>query len=207
MTNRGRAKGPARPRMAPAPGSAPNSGSRTALQKHVDFFDSNHDGRITLAETYEGLRRLGVGVLRSATFASVINGALGPSTSRALTLTIDTARIELARHGSHTGVYDKLGRFSSNRFRALFARQDANGDGALGARALARMFSRNRTDVLGHLGSIAEFSLLLELAGEKRGRRKVLTRERLEHFYNGSLFYTLAEEAKAARGSGTPVAA
>ena len=206
MTNRGRAKKPSRPRMPPAPESEPNSGPRTALQKHVDFFDSNHDGRITFMETYEGLRRLGVGALRSLTFASVINAALGPATSRGLTLTIDTARIELARHGSDTGVYDKIGRFAPARFRALFARYDVKGDGALGARELARMFSRNRTDVLGHLGSVAEFSLLLELAGEKLGRRRVLTRERLEHFYNGSLFYKLAEEAKTAH-SGTPVAA
>jgi peroxygenase len=155
------------------------------------------NGRITLEETYSGLRRLGVGVLRSATFASVINGALGPATSRGFTLSIDTARIHLARHGSDTGVYDRRGRFSPARFRALYKRHDADGDGALGAHELARMFSRNRTDLLGHLGSRAEFSLLLELAGEGRRGRRVLTRERLEHFYNGSLFYTLAREAKA----------
>lgn len=198
MTARGRAaKKAARPRdPAPAPESEPNSGSRTALQKHVDFFDTNHDGRITLAETYAGLRRLGVGILRSATFASVIHGALGPATSRALTLTIDTARIHFARHGSDTSVYDRNGRFSPARFQALFRRHDPEGEGALGGPELSRMFSRNRTDLLGHLGSRAEFGLLLELAGEERAGRRVLTRERLGHFYNGSLFYTLAEEVK-----------
>lgn len=53
-----------------------------------------------------------------------------------------------------------------------------------------------------------------------RGGRRVLTRDRLEHFYNGSLFYTLAEGVKSREGgpgrakrrpgvgarSGTPVA-
>jgi peroxygenase len=126
----------------------------------------------------------------------VIHGALGPTTSRALTLTIDTSRIQLARHGSDTSVYDRNGRFSPARFQALFSRHDPEGDGALGAPELSRMFSRNRTDLLGHLGSRAEFGLLLELAGEKRDGRSVLTRERLEHFYNGSLFYTLAEEVR-----------
>ena len=198
MRNRGRAKSPARPRVSPARSSEPNSGSRTALQKHVDFFDSNADGRITLEETYAGLRRLGVGVLRSATFASVINGALGPATSRALTLDIDTSRMQLGRHGSDTGVYDKKGRFSPARFRALFKRHDTDGDEALGTRELARMFSRNRTDLIGHLASRAEFGLLLQLAGERRGGRRVLSRERLEHFYNGSLFYMLATGPKAA---------
>ncbi len=199
MTARGRPiRKAARPRVpAPESESEPNSGSRSALQKHVDFFDTNHDGLITPAETYAGLRRLGVGILRSATFATVIHGALGPATSRALTLTIDTARIQLARHGSDTGVYDRNGRFSTARFQALFSRLDPEGDGALGAGELLRMFSRNRTDLLGHLGSRAEFGLLLEIAGEKRDGRSVLTRERLEHFYNGSLFYTLAEEVKS----------
>lgn len=77
-------------RAAPEPGSEPNAGSRTALQKHVDFFDSNQDGLITFSETYDGLRRLGIDVVRSAAFAAIINGVLGPMTSRTLTLTIDT---------------------------------------------------------------------------------------------------------------------
>ena len=199
-STRGRASHNARPRLKPAALSQPNSGARTALQKHVDFFDSNRDGRITLADTYDGLRRLGINALRSASFATVINAALGPSTSRSLTFSIDTARIQFARHGSDTGVYDSRGRFSSARFQALFDRHDADGDGALDARELEGMFVRNRTDLMGLLGSRAEFGLLLEVAGEKRKGRLVLTRERLEHFYNGSLFYKLAEEVRLRQG-------
>ena len=111
-----------------------------------------------------------------------------------MTLNIDTARIHAGHHESNTGIYDQRGRFSLARFRALFDLHDADGDGALGARELASMFSRNRTDLMGHLGSRAEFGLLLELAGEKRGGRSVLTKERLADFYNGSLFYTLAKD-------------
>jgi hypothetical protein len=118
-------------RVPPAPRSAPNSGSRTALQKHVDFFDTNHDGKITLPDTYH----------------------------------------------------------------------DADGDGALDGAELTRLLAGNRTDLVGHLGSKAEFGLLLELAGEDHNGRKVLTRERLERFYNGSLLYQLAEEVAARRAS------
>jgi peroxygenase len=178
----------------PAPRSAPNSGSRTALQKHVDFFDTDHDGKITLADTYEGLRRLGYGLLQSASFASVINAALGSSTSGGPSLTIDTGRIHAGMHPSDTGVYDSKGRFSEPRFRRLFARYDADGDGAIDADDLRRLFAANRTDLLGHLGSRAEFGLLLDLAGEQRDGKKVLTRDRLKRFYNGSLFYEIAEE-------------
>ncbi len=183
----------------PAPRSAPNSGSRTALQKHVDFFDTDRDGKITLLETYQGLRRLGLGAARSAVFGGVINAALGPSTSRAPSLTVDADHIHAGKHGSDTGVYDEEGHFVQESFDRLFARYDGDEDGALDRRDLARLFEGNRTDLIGHLGSVAEFGLLLCLAGEDRNGRKVLTRQRLEEFYDGSLFYKLADEVGARR--------
>lgn len=179
--------------------SAPNSGSRTALQKHVDFFDTNHDGKITISDTYEGLRRLGLGVIRSAAFAGVINAALGSSTSGAPSLTVDAERIHKGKHKSDTGVYDKSGRFSLPKFNRLFGCYDADGDGALDGEELTHLFADNRTDLIGHLGSMAEFGLLLSLAGEDRNGKRVLTRERLERFYDGSLFYEIAEEVTARR--------
>jgi peroxygenase len=193
-----------RPRP-PAPRSSPNSGARTALQKHVDFFDVDRDGRITLSDTYQGLRRLGLGAARAAAFAGVINAALGSLTSGAPSLTVDAERIHAGKHRSDTGVYDESGRFSLPRFRRLFARHDADGDGALDGEELARLCAANRTDLVGHLGSKAEFGLLLDIAGEDRGGKRVLTRGRLHRFYNGSLFYALAAEvaARRARGSAT----
>ena len=189
-----RAKGPLK-----KPRSAPDSTSRTALQKHVDFFDTDSDGKITLLDTYQGLRRLGLGALRSALFGGVINAALGPSTSRAPSLTIDANHIEAGKHGSDTGVYDESGLFVQARFDRLFDRYDGDGDGALDSEDLARLFEGNRTDLVGHLGSMAEFRLLLSLAGEDRKGRKVLTRRRLEEFYDGSLFHQLADEVRARR--------
>jgi peroxygenase len=180
-------------------GSASNAGSRTALQKHVDFFDSDHDGKITFLETYQGLRRLGLGAARSVVFGGVINAALGSSTSRTPSLTVDADHIHAGMHASDTGVYDEKGRFVQRRFDRLFARYDEDGDEALDREELARLFRGNRTDLLGHLGSMAEFGLLLSLAGEDRKGRKVLTRERLKRFYDGSLFYQLADEVAARR--------
>jgi peroxygenase len=186
-------------RRPPAARSAPNSGARTALQKHVDFFDTNRDGKITLSDTYGGLRRLGLGAARSAVFGGVINAVLGTTTSGAPSLTVDASRVHAGKHASDTGVYDKRGRFVQRSFDRLFFRYDDDGDGALDGKELARLFAGNRTDLLGHLGSAAEFKLLLHLAGEDRHGRRVLTRERLERFYNGSLFYQLADEVAARR--------
>jgi len=182
-----------------AAAGATGSGARTALQKHVDFFDTDHDGLITLLDTYRGLRRLGVGTLRSAAFAGVINAALGSATSGTPSLTVDAGRIHAGIHGSDTGVYDRDGRFSRSRLTRLFARYDPEGNDTLDAGQLGRLFADHRTDLVGHLGSRAEFALLLELAGEERGGRRVLTRERLEQFYEGSLFSRIAEEVSARR--------
>ena len=173
--------------------------SRTTLQKHVDFFDSDHDGKITFLETYRGLRRLGLGAARSVVFGGVINAALGSSTSGTPSLTVDANHINAGRHASDTGVYDEKGRFVQRSFDRLFARYDEDRDGALDREELARLFEGNRTDLLGHLGSMAEFGLLLYLAGEDRKGRKVLTRQRLKRFYDGSLFDQLADEVAARR--------
>jgi peroxygenase len=191
----------ARPGVDVAARSATDPGSRTALQKHVDFFDTDRDGRITLLETYQGLRRLGLGALRSALFGGVINAALGSSTSGAPSLTVDADRIEAGKHGSDTGVFDDRGLFVPGSFDRLFARYDGDGDGALDREELSRLFEGNRTDLVGHLGSMAEFGLLLSLAGEDRKGRRVLTRRRLEGFYDGSLFHQLADEVRARRAA------
>jgi len=192
---------PAARLVPPAARSAPNSGSRTALQKHVDFFDADHDGQITLADTYLGLRRLGLGAIRSAAFAGVINAVLGTSTSRVPSLTVDVERIHAGKHESDTGVYDRNGRFSLPRFRRLFDRFDVDRDDALDGEDLARLFAGKRTDLIGHLGSKAEFGLLFGLAGQERNGKRVLTRDRLKRFYNGSLFYQLAREVATERAS------
>ena len=196
-----RARSPRRViRSSPSPArSARNSAFRTALQKHVDFFDADRDGKITLFETYQGLRRLGLGAARSAVFGGVINAALGSSTSRSPSLTVDADHINAGKHGSDTGVYDEEGHFVQQSFDRLFARYDGDEDGALDREELARLFEGNRTDLLGYLGSMAEFGLLLCLAGEDRNGRKVLTRKRLEGLYDGSLFYQLADEVRARR--------
>jgi hypothetical protein len=113
--------------------------------------------------------------------------------------------IEIGEHGSDTGIYDEDGRFSVSRFRKLFVRHDADGDGALDASELTRLFAGNRTDLIGHLVSRAEFSYLLELAGETRNGRRVVAREILERFYRGSFLYDLATEVRARRLGAGPM--
>jgi hypothetical protein len=53
---------------APAASGAP---ARTPLQKHLDFFDRNKDGKVSIAESYAGFRSVGTGVLMSAVKAAM----------------------------------------------------------------------------------------------------------------------------------------
>ena len=87
---------------------APQAQARTALQKHVDFFDRDLDGDIEWSETFEGCRALGIGTATSGAFATAINAALGLSTGGSL-FTVKTATIHQGMHGSDTGIYDAKG--------------------------------------------------------------------------------------------------
>ncbi|PON70316.1 Caleosin-related [Parasponia andersonii] len=50
------------------------------LQKHVAFFDRNHDGIIYPWETYQGFRAIGSGIAFSALSAFLINISLSGKT-------------------------------------------------------------------------------------------------------------------------------
>ena len=164
----------------------------TALQRHVAFFDFDGDGYITVAEDYWGLIALGIDPVSAAAFATIINGALATPTMGYPSLTIDLRAIAAAVHGSDTGIYDNQGRFVPSQFERLFDDWDKNGDGGLDALELTQrtIVEADLWDVFGVAASGAEFGLLYAVAAED-GR---LSRDRMRAFYDGSLFYVLAEE-------------
>jgi peroxygenase len=68
------------PAAAAAYGEASGDAGVTALQKHAAFFDKDGDGIVSLSETYDGLRALGLGSGLSSLSAAFINGVLSPKT-------------------------------------------------------------------------------------------------------------------------------
>ncbi|MEW6278145.1 MAG: caleosin family protein [Candidatus Eremiobacterota bacterium] len=176
---------------APAPARPP----RTALQKHVDFFDRNGDGETRVWETYGGLRALGLGRILSAGAAVVINLALGIKTGSPWykLLTVQNDNIHLGKHGGDTDVYDEQGNFVQSRFDAMFQLHDGDQDDALNQGELDAMMLANGGGKAS-AGSRAEFGLLMKIAGQDTPAGRVLTRQRLQEFYDGTLFYSLAGE-------------
>ena len=169
----------------------------TALQKHVMFFDQDGDGKITVGETFDGLRELGFGYTRSSAFAFAINAGLGVATGAPWysPLTVDVANIAKGKHDSDTDIYDDNGRFDPAKFKELFALYDTDNDDALSAEEFEVFYARNKESEASSLVSTFEFGLLIELAGEPRvvdGRdTQVVTRQTMERFYDGSLFFDL----------------
>ncbi|KAL9324909.1 hypothetical protein ACSQ67_005554 [Phaseolus vulgaris] len=90
---------------------------QNVLQKHVEFFDRNHDGIIYPWETFQGFRAIGCGYLISSVAALFINASLSrktrPGKFPSLLFPIEVKNIQKAKHGSDSSVYDTEGRLGS----------------------------------------------------------------------------------------------
>ena len=171
---------------------------RTALQKHLDFFDQNKDGYVTVSESAAGLGALGIPSYKAWPGAFVVNAVIGSMTYGYPSTTIDVSRIHRGKHEGDTGVYDARGNFVQAKFDELFTKFDSDGDGALNGPEIEALLTRNRKGAMGAAMARLELPVLLKVAGEDKqvGEEsvRVLTRERLQEFYDGTLFYDLAAE-------------
>ena len=172
----------------------------TALQKHVMFFDANHDGILTPGETRSGFRRLGVSPLGSLASAILIHAGM---TRISESGGIDISRIAFSKHGSDTGIYDARGHFVQAAFDRMWT-FDADRSGSLTWTELKAMMAANRTDTAGSLASRAEFGLLIRVGADTTATEMgqsvpALSRARLQAFYDGSLFYVMAEQRESGK--------
>lgn len=172
-----------------------------ALVRHVLFFDVDGDREISFNECRKRLQELGLGGVSSAGIALVFNGFFGPKTNEGFAFTIRADEITKGLHRSDTGIFDKNGHMIQSRFDAVFARSDQNKDGALDDREIALMIERHKEETTGNRISKAEFEFLMRVGQDRtvnfQGRSlRALSRERLQSFYDGTLFYQLAAERK-----------
>ena len=174
----------------------------TALQRHVAFFDPAGTGVVTLGQTYEGMRRLGVHLVWRIVLPPIIQAFLGYLTQGRPSLVIRIDRIAQGKHPFDSGVFDTSGERDESALDALFA----NAQGALTADEMRTVISArgNRlpqmgalAGVLGHWFSGKEVALFFCVAADAtkvvNGRRvPAVTRATLTRFYDGTLFPALA---------------
>lgn len=171
------------------------------LQRHVDFFDGNRDGMITIKETRQGLRDLGIGRVQAFLSSLVINLGLASKTGHKTE--IEIANIHKAKHDSDTDIYNADGTFSAAKFQEMFDKFDKNKDGAMDATEFTTMRNAKKETKVGAFAASQEFGLLASFTADKKvvvdGKEvNALSRKQLEEFYEGSLFFRLAAERKAA---------
>jgi peroxygenase len=175
----------------------------TTLQRHASFFDDNGDRGVDVVECTLGLKSLGIpfGVAEAAALAIVAPLSMQTRGSL-LALNIDIDNIRKGKHNSDTGILDKRGRFNARRFAKVFgacSTVDRNGDKVFTATELAKMINANRETLIGSLVSTIEWRVLLALAADTRAIERgksvaALSAARMKSFYDGTLFYKLAQE-------------
>lgn len=178
----------------------------TALQKHVQFFDANHDGLVTWTETYNGFRALDFNVLASVFAACVINFTMAYATSDSWwpTTTIRIRNIHRARHGSDMQMYDENGNFSDEKFRTFVERYDKNADGYLNGSELMEMVfaHRNVYDPYGWFAVFFEWSFFWLLTKRPLPGNEKHSGVAIDHIrgqYDGTLFHAIAADVAKKR--------
>lgn len=180
---------------------------KTALERHAAFFDPDGDGTVTIEQTWDGLRRLGVGVGWRVALAPIINGFLGYLTQGKPSLDIDVGRIAHGKHPFDTGVFDDEGRIDERALAALVASAGGRAVTAKEMHALIRSRGNRRAQMgklagaLGGWFSAREVNLLVCLAADTTKREDgrdvpALTARTLRRFYDGTLLYTLARRRR-----------
>ncbi|KAF8311098.1 Caleosin-domain-containing protein [Clavulina sp. PMI_390] len=196
---------------------------RSMLQKHLDYFDTDHDDIFSPWDTYVGLRDP---IWLAASLALIFHLAfsyptrpkfnrsgakLDPLTfivtlpARILSrlpdpfLRIDLENIADGIHGSDTQTYNTYGEFEQRKFDDIFEKYSSapNKDGITVADTFRMWRSQQRLlDFVGPIFNALEWFALWYTLWPKSG---VITKDDLRGCLDGSLWYILAEQRSVNR--------
>ena len=180
----------------------------TVLERHVSYFDTDADGKITMAQTFRGLRKIGVGALTSAALTLLINVFLGYLTHGKPSLKISVRDIARGKHPYDSGSFNERGERDETNFERLFTAPTAAPPfDRLTAQEIRRMIVKrgDPKKPFGELGSILsnwfsgrEIQLLLCVASDcskaapSGEEQPAISRRTLQRFYSGHLLFLLA---------------
>jgi hypothetical protein len=157
---------------------------RPALLLHLDFFDRDLDGRITLAESYAAWRALGFPVLR-ASWKTLLSALVFGRWRGGFAIEVD--RIGERRYARSSGIFDRAGRIDTARLGACLAAFGANGE--LSFDAVIALLERCGAD-----GKVSrtQFRSLFEVCARLNGGRQVVTAAQFRGLFDGSLLWLAA---------------
>jgi len=187
----------------------------TVLERHVSYFDPDGDGQITMAQTFRGLRNVGVGVVLSGLLTLLINVFLGYLTHGRPALSVSVKDIARGKHPYDTGAFNLRGELDEANFEALFSAEAASPPFDRLTRQEIRALIVKRGDPkkpFGELGSLLsnwfsgrEIQLLLCVASDctkvspSGEEEPAISRRTLRRFYTGRLLFLLARRERIFR--------
>lgn len=162
---------------------------RPALLLHLDFFDGDLDGKITLTENYGGWRRLGfsrlAGLWKTLTSA-LFFGRVGAR------MAIDVGCIGEKRYASGTGIYDAAGCIDRARLDTYLAAFDAVRRPLSFAETMALLERHSAKGTV----SRTQFRSLFSVCERLNRGEKVVTRAQFCGLFEGSLLWLAAARSK-----------
>jgi hypothetical protein len=185
--------------------------AKPPLFRHIDFFDANKDGKLTVGEISDGLQRLGLSKLNAEVVAFGTVAVRGPSTTGKFNLQIDIANAMKSEQSGSTHIFGEDGSADPAKVEDFLTKLNPNGKteltqddfAAMGKRiAEERVPGSGLIDHAKRAGLELEFKLawngVFSAAGHTGADgKKVLTPDDVRWFYDGSLFYRRAAEVEA----------
>jgi hypothetical protein len=153
---------------------------RTALELHLDFFDEDGDGRITLPENYRGWRALGFSRFAAgakALFSALVFGGYA----------IDIERIANRRYAA-SGVFRRDGGIDEARLAPYLAEFDDAGGELSCAQVLAALERNSDPGMV----SRRQFRSLFAVCRRMNAGRSVVTKAQFTGLFDGSLLWQAA---------------
>jgi peroxygenase len=168
------------------------------LELHAAFFDINHDGKVEYWETLASLKRLGVGFVEREKFAILLHTFVFFKNHGSDSAILISGIAKTGRHEGDTGIFNSEGAFDPAAFQRFFERFDVDHSGAINTAEVKTAIEANKKDrgAKGAGAAALELPVLIEIAGDRTDTVngapiKAISRERLQEFYEGTLFYKI----------------
>ena len=121
---------------------------QTVMQQHCAYFDADHDGQISMKDTWHSIRAWGWNPFLSLLAVLIINLNLSYPTQRGWLpdprFRINIANVHKCKHGSDSMSYDNEGRFRPQSFEDMMAKYDRGNKGGLDVSDLVRAHKGQR---------------------------------------------------------------
>jgi hypothetical protein len=189
---------------------------RPPLMRHIDFFDKNKNGELTVGEIAGGLEQMGFGKMKANLIALGTVLVRGPATTGKLNLKIDINNAMKSEQAGATHLFQKDGTVDMAKvedfIKALNPKNKARitqADFAAYGKKLAQdhVPGNGALDKVKRFGQREQFKIawdgIFGIVGRKGPDGKsYLTNDDMRWFYDGSLFYRRAADVEAQKPKG-----